>query len=871
MLNVAEFFAHTAITILCVVFALMVLARGSYATRYPSTSPTSLGLSYCSHALFGKERMRRVAEWTWFTLRAPDMIALTYRFGALTSLEAEKLADKLTYQSNQVAEQLTARASQMSAQTSQIFGKLSKAEGSRASGIALERQGTSLASLSEESSAWESSWRELARAPSILGERSHSEVIVPLRSTWSRMSAASPIKARHVQHFTTVSWRHARAFSAIGHARVACCSKHTMRWALSWLLNLASTLVPLLGLCIFAVSIVLVFVSLPLATSLYLVEQQNDPLQSVLNSPLGRGVLGEGGLLDSIEWAAHNGRGSYMAAIDHFYASHANMTEIVEELRRCERTAPPMNGGACNSSDSINHPVVTSVVERIHTAIVAVDDERAPDQGLADGNAIGGSDAPSCALRMCVYRHPMCEYALLVNSPALAFDNMCNLASATRSLVSLSRRFEGHGRLGDLGIPGLGGDGGGGSGAGGGGGESGRGSRTAPSSTALASRTDNLDRTLEVCAVIANVSKTIEPVCGIMSDLSDSSANEAIVATNVILSAISEVIDLASDLALASLPILNQAIFYLEISNERWWIFQNPNFEWSLPDTPRPQRWNHLARHVGDLMANVEVARVMHVRIFVGYLLILVGTVVGMFSLVISSNIVRERMLLWNLASAHVRERREVRKKAERGEREAHLYSTAQEKALYEVEEKVGHALNARFEDMKAAFEYIDADRSGQITIAELERALRHLGIIGRDVESAQAIRNLFRVCDESGDGKINYEEFVHEFERYLRDSARSNGLTSDASAAASTTAKAKDELPEARQKSATAQSHSDSFISAQIDGIGISSDDGHVEVEASLSMPHGQNGVRKLSASASSVRLQAVVLLDDDANVADV
>jgi len=70
-------------------------------------------------------------------------------------------------------------------------------------------------------------------------------------------------------------------------------------------------------------------------------------------------------------------------------------------------------------------------------------------------------------------------------------------------------------------------------------------------------------------------------------------------------------------------------------------------------------------------------------------------------------------------------------------------------------------SMNSRFSDMFKAFQYIDLDRSGRLSRAEILRALK-LWNIPVDGERMEA---LMEVCDKDGDG-ISYEEFCDTLAR---------------------------------------------------------------------------------------------------------
>ena len=60
-------------------------------------------------------------------------------------------------------------------------------------------------------------------------------------------------------------------------------------------------------------------------------------------------------------------------------------------------------------------------------------------------------------------------------------------------------------------------------------------------------------------------------------------------------------------------------------------------------------------------------------------------------------------------------------------------------------------------EDLRSAFSDFDRDGNGQISVAELRRALRALG---EDVDP-EGIEAMVRQADADGDGQVSYEEFA--------------------------------------------------------------------------------------------------------------
>ena len=74
----------------------------------------------------------------------------------------------------------------------------------------------------------------------------------------------------------------------------------------------------------------------------------------------------------------------------------------------------------------------------------------------------------------------------------------------------------------------------------------------------------------------------------------------------------------------------------------------------------------------------------------------------------------------------------------------------------------VEDALNARFSDMRKAFQYVDLDGSGTLDRSEIERALHLWGL---PMEPAK-LDALMAMCDTTGEGEISYEEFCYALAR---------------------------------------------------------------------------------------------------------
>lgn len=74
----------------------------------------------------------------------------------------------------------------------------------------------------------------------------------------------------------------------------------------------------------------------------------------------------------------------------------------------------------------------------------------------------------------------------------------------------------------------------------------------------------------------------------------------------------------------------------------------------------------------------------------------------------------------------------------------------------------VEQALNSRFQSMHKAFQFIDLDMSGKISVKELKRALQLWNV---PTDSA-AIEAIFAECDRDSDGNISYSELVNALAR---------------------------------------------------------------------------------------------------------
>ena len=83
-------------------------------------------------------------------------------------------------------------------------------------------------------------------------------------------------------------------------------------------------------------------------------------------------------------------------------------------------------------------------------------------------------------------------------------------------------------------------------------------------------------------------------------------------------------------------------------------------------------------------------------------------------------------------------------------------------KKLKQVLSMAENSVNKQFSDMFKAFQYIDLDRSGRLSRAEIERAL-DLWNIPMDDDS---LDQLMGKCDADDDGGISYEEFVDALAR---------------------------------------------------------------------------------------------------------
>ena len=61
---------------------------------------------------------------------------------------------------------------------------------------------------------------------------------------------------------------------------------------------------------------------------------------------------------------------------------------------------------------------------------------------------------------------------------------------------------------------------------------------------------------------------------------------------------------------------------------------------------------------------------------------------------------------------------------------------------------------------LRALFDEVDTDKSGFITINEVKDLVRRAGY--SDSLSDRELEALFQACDDNGDGRISFEEFVN-------------------------------------------------------------------------------------------------------------
>ena len=82
-------------------------------------------------------------------------------------------------------------------------------------------------------------------------------------------------------------------------------------------------------------------------------------------------------------------------------------------------------------------------------------------------------------------------------------------------------------------------------------------------------------------------------------------------------------------------------------------------FAWEWPEDLPGRSWDRLLSYWDSYERRCKELQQMHDHIWMGKLLIAIGVVVGVHSMVTSSILVRERMLLRDLAFEHCREKRE--------------------------------------------------------------------------------------------------------------------------------------------------------------------------------------------------------------------
>lgn len=74
---------------------------------------------------------------------------------------------------------------------------------------------------------------------------------------------------------------------------------------------------------------------------------------------------------------------------------------------------------------------------------------------------------------------------------------------------------------------------------------------------------------------------------------------------------------------------------------------------------------------------------------------------------------------------------------------------------------KVKQVLRASNKSIEEIFKEFDSDGSGELSNLEFKDAFRKLGI----GLTSKEIDHLLNICDESGDGVVNWIEFVSKFE----------------------------------------------------------------------------------------------------------
>ena len=102
------------------------------------------------------------------------------------------------------------------------------------------------------------------------------------------------------------------------------------------------------------------------------------------------------------------------------------------------------------------------------------------------------------------------------------------------------------------------------------------------------------------------------------------------------------------------------------------------------------------------------------------------------------------------------------------------------EEQRFNVMRMIGESINARWgpEKMHQAFQHLDVDGSGTLTVEELAYACERLWNIPMD---GSRMTQLMQACDANGDGKISYFEFVNAIARDKVASGAVNFVPDDA------------------------------------------------------------------------------------------
>jgi len=336
-------------------------------------------------------------------------------------------------------------------------------------------------------------------------------------------------------------------------------------------------------------------------------------------SPLAYSVIGQGGVLDTLERGLAKG-GSIEGGVNEAYlrgiSNQVDDEALVRSYFPCAQRLLPVTPEQCERKQEL---LMHGEVGRL----------------AALGTQLGESDGVepailSCTMAVCLELSLTCQYTGFFADPAVNFATLCDLAEVGKKAFSTFQRLRNVARPVPEELEGL---------------------------TQRVYTDDDTLENLELptsglgeCTGVATAIKTTGQMCSAGEVFREVGASAWVEIDDVLAAA-----RFSNKQVNAALPSLKRTLFYFRLAIGSWWPFVRDGSEWQYigppdEDTMASVHFSELPHLVVQATERVHDLKEDHRGFWTGNILLLVTGVLALYSLRQSTRTVRERMLLLKLA-----------------------------------------------------------------------------------------------------------------------------------------------------------------------------------------------------------------------------